>query len=484
MDPDGDYESLHSARSLGGTIFKSAKLDDADESNKNCGDDGIYDCKDKDEEMGLKPSPTPNASKVVLAEEKEGSVDLKASAPLADDLGCLPSAPPLQSSLHPEDDTTAPPTPESSHPPEPPGFKEEVNEAGNYIPDSVALPIGLDNADRALPVASVVPIITDATGAEVTPSIIQRSESSPTVSENDTLTSSTQHTSVHPATNNFRNIDAPAPVRRVPSFFFGSSTHPAPDEDSVSSQSIIATRARSPQEVREKKAGQRSTCIRFLYNVLVVTAIAITIGLALGLGSKSEKHKVDVSSIYPDCQVSHPEWIGDGFCNRGKYSTMECGWDGGDCVLEKFPDCDVKHPEWIADGFCNGGNYDTAACAWDGGDCTARIANSCTVKYSGWLNDGMCNNGKYNSAECGWDGGDCLFDEHSDKKCNGSVRSTWSNKSRAWCQTKCLDEGSSCKAYDIAVYWERTGRCRIFSSFSSESSKNDSTCYKKKYMYM
>ena len=480
MDPDGDYESLHSTRSLGGTIFRNAKRDDADESSKNCSDDGSDDWKGKDEEMGLKTDYSN-----VAAEEKVSDIDLKPSAPPMDNLGCPPSAPPLEPSLHPsteDDTTTAPPTPESSHPPEPPGFKEGVNdEVGNYISDSVALPIGLDNADRALPVASVVPIITDATGAEVTPSIIQRSENSPTVNENDTLTSSTQHISVRPATNNFRNTDAPAPVRRVPSFFRGSSTHPAPDEDSGSSQSIMATRARSPQEVREKKVGQRSKCNLFLYNVLVVIAIAITIGLALGLGSKSKKHKVDVSSIYPDCQVSHPEWFGDGFCNGGKYSSMECGWDGGDCFLAKFSDCNVKHPEWIADGFCNGGNYDTAACAWDGGDCTARIANTCTVQNRGWLNDGVCGAGKYNSAECGYDGGDCLFDEYSDKKCNGSVRSTWSNKSRAWCQNKCLDEGSSCKAYDIDVYWEsETGRCRIFSSYSSKSSKNDSKCYKKK----
>ena len=168
MDPYGDYESLHSIRSLGGTtIFKNAKLDDAD---------GLDDWKDKDEELGLEPTPKVNSSKVVLTEEKEGSVDTKPAAPPAVDLDCLPSAPPLESlesSLHPspEDDTTAPPTPESNHPPEPPGFKEDVNEAGNYVPDSVALPIGLENADRALPVASVVPIITDATGAaaEVAP---------------------------------------------------------------------------------------------------------------------------------------------------------------------------------------------------------------------------------------------------------------------------------------------------------------------------
>lgn len=32
--------------------------------------------------------------------------------------------------------------------------------------------------------------------------------------------------------------------------------------------------------------------------------------------------------------------------------------------------CNVPHPNWIGDGYCDSyGNYNTEACAWDGGDC-------------------------------------------------------------------------------------------------------------------
>ena len=124
MDPDGDYESRHSIRSIGNILPKDAKLE---------GDD---------EEMGL----------------KEGNIDSSSLTPPGSDLECLPSAPPLELSLHspPEDDG-------------PTSAKKEVGEGSNSIPDSVALPIGLDDADLALPVASVVPIITDATGTKFAP---------------------------------------------------------------------------------------------------------------------------------------------------------------------------------------------------------------------------------------------------------------------------------------------------------------------------
>lgn len=31
------------------------------------------------------------------------------------------------------------------------------------------------------------------------------------------------------------------------------------------------------------------------------------------------------------CNVPHPNYIGDAFCDGGEYNTLACGWDGGDC---------------------------------------------------------------------------------------------------------------------------------------------------------
>ena len=189
---------------------------------------------------------------------------------------------------------------------------------------------------------------------------------------------------------------------------------------------------------------------------------------------------------YPDCQVTNPKKVGDGSCDGGQYNIEECGWDGGDCLEfnSRYPDCHVEHHYRIGDGYCDGGQYNTAECGYDGGDCEEfnRQYPNCNVDIPDWIDDGFCNFGSgYNAAKCGYDGGDCLFERFLNTKCKGSVISISNNKNRAWCQKKCLDEGSSCKAYDISVYREfQTGTCRIFSSFSSTRDYSDSKCYKKK----
>ena len=201
---------------------------------------------------------------------------------------------------------------------------------------------------------------------------------------------------------------------------------------------------------------------------------------------------VDFNRQYPNCEVETPYYLGDEDCDGGRYNTEECGWDGGDCLIAEWPDCHIDYPDGLGNGLCNAGSKaDVVECGFDGGDCTnlsmdhikdlLRRYPNCREdngRVAG-MNDGYCFD-SLNMAKCGWDGGDCLF-ERNNNKCNGSVRSTWSNKSRAWCQNKCLDEGSSCKAYDIGTYSEgETGRCRIFSRYSSSSYKYDSKCYKKK----
>ena len=43
-----------------------------------------------------------------------------------------------------------------------------------------------------------------------------------------------------------------------------------------------------------------------------------------------------------NCDVDHPLWVGDAFCDGGKYNTLECNWDGGDCCEETCQDTEFK----------------------------------------------------------------------------------------------------------------------------------------------
>eukprot|EP01041_Mallomonas_annulata_P006613 gene6613-13390_t len=94
------------------------------------------------------------------------------------------------------------------------------------------------------------------------------------------------------------------------------------------------------------------------------------------------------------CNVLHPEWIGDHYCDNNSqgYNTEDCDWDGGDCCPATcgeystcgsalypfacldplYKNCIVPNPTWVGDHYCDGatpGDYNTAACNWDGGDC-------------------------------------------------------------------------------------------------------------------
>lgn len=136
---------------------------------------------------------------------------------------------------------------------------------------------------------------------------------------------------------------------------------------------------------------------------------------------------------YPNCHVDHPEEIGDGNCDGfppWQHNTAECGWDGGDCVVDKFPECHVEYPDWIGDGTCDGGDFNSARCGWDGGDCLEfnALYPDCHVFFSDKIGNGLCegglqvfdpshgdfSSGGFNTEECGWDGGDCLVEGYPD----------------------------------------------------------------------
>jgi hypothetical protein len=39
----------------------------------------------------------------------------------------------------------------------------------------------------------------------------------------------------------------------------------------------------------------------------------------------------DDTSCAGECDVSNPDYVGDGWCDFTEYNTAACGWDGGDC---------------------------------------------------------------------------------------------------------------------------------------------------------
>lgn len=66
--------------------------------------------------------------------------------------------------------------------------------------------------------------------------------------------------------------------------------------------------------------------------------------------------------------------IGDGRCDGGLVMTLNvCNKDGGDCerYLNNYPNCMAAEPQRVGDGICDGKlpNYNTVECGWDGGDC-------------------------------------------------------------------------------------------------------------------
>jgi hypothetical protein len=76
--------------------------------------------------------------------------------------------------------------------------------------------------------------------------------------------------------------------------------------------------------------------------------------------------------VYPSCPIKQSDIvrIGDGKCDGGVFNTVQCGFDGGDCIQFRmsYPDCDVPVPSKINDGICQI-QYNTTECKFDGGDC-------------------------------------------------------------------------------------------------------------------
>eukprot|EP00979_Chaetoceros_neogracilis_P015686 scaffold6385_cov207-Chaetoceros_neogracile.AAC.2 len=119
---------------------------------------------------------------------------------------------------------------------------------------------------------------------------------------------------------------------------------------------------------------------------------------------------------YPDCDVKNVvaaiSKMTNGICDGGELNTLECAFDGGDCINHNlaFPGCNVKDPEkFLGNEECDGGLYNTPECKYDDGDCELfNTFPNCDVPDPNKLNDTNCDSGAYNTFLCGFDGGDCV----------------------------------------------------------------------------
>jgi hypothetical protein len=171
--------------------------------------------------------------------------------------------------------------------------------------------------------------------------------------------------------------------------------------------------------------------------LMVFTGTASTIAIVQSRNSISAVESNDIPETC-DAPADLIPNFKNGICDEGVLNSLECDWDGGDCVTAEpslnptaspslqyitqpsnFPsnepslECIVDDPSKLGNGICdNDTMFNTERCSWDGLDCEQRN-NQLIAKYPDcfWieisqLGDGICH-GSLNNVDCGYDDGDC-----------------------------------------------------------------------------
>uniref|UniRef100_A0A7S3VDR2 LNR domain-containing protein n=1 Tax=Chaetoceros debilis TaxID=122233 RepID=A0A7S3VDR2_9STRA len=116
------------------------------------------------------------------------------------------------------------------------------------------------------------------------------------------------------------------------------------------------------------------------------------------------------SSQYPKCEGNFQLakiHFGDEICYGGPLNTLECDFEGGDCVQfnQAYPLCRdngiINVEDRIGDGKCDE-DLSTPECNFDGGDCCPY-----SITRHSSFGDGQCNGGPMSTKKCGHDNGDC-----------------------------------------------------------------------------
>jgi len=127
--------------------------------------------------------------------------------------------------------------------------------------------------------------------------------------------------------------------------------------------------------------------------ILLSLCVFIPVSVQQGTGSLFRND-------YPNCDIATEDIgkIGDGRCDGGKFNTIGCGFDGGDCINFNiaYPGCTFESPWKINDDVCDA-EANVPECNYDGGDCASAFAGN-----------GVCNV-QYNTTENNFDGGDCAY---------------------------------------------------------------------------
>ena len=119
----------------------------------------------------------------------------------------------------------------------------------------------------------------------------------------------------------------------------------------------------------------KNSCVVHRLSRTVLFVLAASMFFYLGYVVRGQLNGDFVRMKYPNCDFLNlnrkPLDIFDNTCD-GILNIAECGFDGGDCeeFNSKYPaGCAVPDTTLVGDGFCNGGRYATIGCGRDGGDC-------------------------------------------------------------------------------------------------------------------